>query len=215
MPLKRKFELGQRLRQLRGKRTQISFGGLLGLKQPHYSAYERGEMSPGAELLVKIVELTHCNPHWLLTGLGEPYPSMHVKEGEADYVKPFRLPVVSAAHANPVAVAKYAFPTKKYIEIHPKTICIEVTDDSMMPITWPGQCVLCDPEAEAKSGDMVVVKLKGQAQLFKRAYYVEKAKEWLFNSVNPARAKPPLIVPAKRIEFIYRVVGTIYEPCSM
>ena len=45
-----------------------------GIKPGTLGTYRRGQSLPGAEAIMAIVESTGCDPLWLLTGRGEPFP---------------------------------------------------------------------------------------------------------------------------------------------
>jgi transcriptional regulator with XRE-family HTH domain len=65
-------ELGGRIRELRGKRTQLEFARAFGIaSQTTVSAIERGGTAPGADLLARLVEESRCDARWLMTGEGE------------------------------------------------------------------------------------------------------------------------------------------------
>ena len=58
--------LSERLRELRGAQSQSQMAEPLGMKYQHWAKYERGESSPGAELLAKICRVHACSADWLL-----------------------------------------------------------------------------------------------------------------------------------------------------
>ncbi len=66
--------LGQRIRQLRGNRTQAAFAALLGMKQPQLARYEAGQQ-PDPPTLTKVAKACGVTVDWLLTG----EPSEHVR----------------------------------------------------------------------------------------------------------------------------------------
>ena len=50
--------VGERLRELRGDKSQAEFAELCGLTQPQVSAYEAGGSLPGLEVLTRIAKAT-------------------------------------------------------------------------------------------------------------------------------------------------------------
>lgn len=60
--------IGNRIRQIRGKRTQEQFAVRLNVpKQNYISRYERGRI-PNPQLLVDIAHLGRVSVDWILTG---------------------------------------------------------------------------------------------------------------------------------------------------
>ena len=102
--------------------------------------------------------------------------------------------MVSHASANPFAEVEWEELDYEYAELDRETVCLEVRDDSMLPIARPGQRVLCSRDQSVKDGDLVAVKLAEKGPLFKRAYYDKKRREWLLESINQGNPKPPLLV---------------------
>lgn len=61
-------EVGERIRAVRGKKTQTEFAETLGVKKQNYiSRYERGRI-PSPDLLVRIARMGRVSIDWLLTG---------------------------------------------------------------------------------------------------------------------------------------------------
>ena len=83
-----KSEIGNRIKQVRGKDTQKEFAKILGFSSSYLSEVESGKTKPSLELLVIISQITNSSLHWLLTGEGpmliEPSEGM-VKEHLASY----------------------------------------------------------------------------------------------------------------------------------
>jgi transcriptional regulator with XRE-family HTH domain len=62
--------IGRRIRQVRGfDLTQEAFAEQLEISQSQLSKYERGLMSPPAEVLLRIKEKFKVSADWLLTGV--------------------------------------------------------------------------------------------------------------------------------------------------
>jgi transcriptional regulator with XRE-family HTH domain len=60
--------LGNRLRQLRGKRTQSEVAKTLGITRARYSHYENGRNEPDTEMLQKIADYYGVSIDYLLGG---------------------------------------------------------------------------------------------------------------------------------------------------
>lgn len=58
--------LGNRLKELRGSRSQKEMGGLIGIQLNAWARYERGEVMPGADMLAKICTTLGESADWLL-----------------------------------------------------------------------------------------------------------------------------------------------------
>jgi len=66
----KKRQLPERLRQLRGDRSQRAFARDLGVFQQNVNRYERGESTPGIDFLVTLALAEDVSLDWLLLGLG-------------------------------------------------------------------------------------------------------------------------------------------------
>ncbi|HZR47385.1 MAG TPA: helix-turn-helix transcriptional regulator [Candidatus Manganitrophaceae bacterium] len=61
-------EVGERIKSIRGTRTQEEFAKALGVRKQNYiSRYERNRI-PSAQLLLKIARIGQVSIDWLLTG---------------------------------------------------------------------------------------------------------------------------------------------------
>lgn len=71
-----KFDLAQRVREIRleryGQHGGPLLAGSLDLPYRTWHHYENGCTIP-AQTLLRFIEVTDVNPHWLLTGQGERY----------------------------------------------------------------------------------------------------------------------------------------------
>ena len=63
-----KLTIGQRIRLIRGNKTQTDFGKLLQKSQDAISVYETGGVIPGIEQLAKIAEMGDVTLGWLIYG---------------------------------------------------------------------------------------------------------------------------------------------------
>lgn len=70
--------LSDNLRRLRGTQSQADMALPLGIKYQQWAKYERGEVAPGADMLIKICSVHSCSADWLL---GIERPSSVVASG--------------------------------------------------------------------------------------------------------------------------------------
>jgi len=63
--------IGKRIRKVRGTRTGVEFGKLLGVGNNMVSVYESGQTWPKPQTLDKIIELSGKPADWLLYGKGD------------------------------------------------------------------------------------------------------------------------------------------------
>ncbi len=63
-----KLTLGQRIRLIRGDKTQTDFGGLLGKSQDAVSVYETDQVTPSLNILAKIADMGNVTVDWLFYG---------------------------------------------------------------------------------------------------------------------------------------------------
>ncbi len=201
-----------RLKTLRGEKDRRPFAAQIGVPYNQYTAYERAAKVPNAKNLAKISKATGCNLHWLLTGEGEPLPKPeHIHQPTAEYGGKIRFPVIMTVSADPFESGEGGALDHEFRELDRDTLCFEVNGDSMLPIARPGQCVLCSREQSVSDGDLAVVKLKEAGPFFKRVYnYIEEGR-WLLESINPSAPQPPRLVKKDEIEFLYKVVGVLFE----
>jgi len=62
--------IGDRIRQIRGERTQAEFSGLTSIPKNTLGRYERGEIVPGGEAVAALCKSLGVDPNWLLFGEG-------------------------------------------------------------------------------------------------------------------------------------------------
>jgi hypothetical protein len=81
--MRKKCRLDVRLREIRQEMFGENGGPILaeqlGLPIRTWVGFETGRTIPALAIL-RFIELTHVNPHWLLTGLGDKY----IRGGEAN-----------------------------------------------------------------------------------------------------------------------------------
>lgn len=60
--------LGERIRKLRGERTQEVFAGLMGVSQAQLSKYELGQSAPPLGFLARLARDSGRSVDWILLG---------------------------------------------------------------------------------------------------------------------------------------------------
>lgn len=73
-----KSVFAERLRELRGNRSQKTVAEVCGMKQPMYARYESGATLPSAELIFRICTTLECTSDYLL-GLSDTQPVKRTK----------------------------------------------------------------------------------------------------------------------------------------
>ncbi len=63
-----KLTMGQRIRVIRGNKTQTDFGNLLGKSQDAVSVYETDQVTPSLATLAQIAEMGNVTVDWLFHG---------------------------------------------------------------------------------------------------------------------------------------------------
>jgi transcriptional regulator with XRE-family HTH domain len=80
-------KVGERIKAIRGDKTQTEFAKELGVRKQNYiSRYERGRI-PAPDLLVKIADMGRVSTDWLLTGKKVRGGSIEVRESSSPYRK--------------------------------------------------------------------------------------------------------------------------------
>jgi DNA-binding transcriptional regulator YiaG len=64
------FEVGRRIRKLRGQITQEEFARALGISQAQLSKYELGQSAVPLGVLTKLAKKSGSTSDWILTGEG-------------------------------------------------------------------------------------------------------------------------------------------------
>jgi phage repressor protein C with HTH and peptisase S24 domain len=172
-----KGEIGNRVKQVRGKDTQREFSKILGFSSSYLSEVESGKTKPSLELLMIISQITNYSLHWLLTGEGPmllEHSEAMVKEHLASYgeLDDFTLIPLVALESDRViareaikasAKGKYAFrrtwlQSKGNLE---NFVLFAVRSDSMDPTITDGDFVLIDrSQKEVVVGNIYALRIE-------------------------------------------------------
>ncbi len=104
-------DTGERLRLIRGDRSQKDFAELLGIGRTTLIRYEAGARPIDVELLVKLNLLFGTQPLWLLTGAGASEEGVRLTSREAMLLNNYRKSPEEAKVALERTSAAFAQPT--------------------------------------------------------------------------------------------------------
>lgn len=173
--------IGERLEKLRGDRSLVEFGGLLGVHPQTIRNYELDKRSPDASFLAALLAAFEqkLNLNWLLGNAEHPFDN-NVDLSEATGPDLVFIPryEISASAGVGLAVSEenvvdyLAFKAawvRDHIGIAPsKLALIGVTGDSMEPTLIRGDLVLIDTTATTVSEDAIYVLCDGDILVVKR-----------------------------------------------
>ncbi|RJO64195.1 MAG: LexA family transcriptional regulator [Candidatus Omnitrophota bacterium] len=189
--------LKDRIRQLREdkKLLQKEFAKKLGVSKPTVSAWEQGSRYPNSTQRKKICEFFGISEA-MLFGL----PKVEIEDAI--------IPIVSSVGAtDDLGRAAFEAFDPPYKTISFKDCKAVVVDsNSMAPIAYKGQKIIYCETEPVHNGDLVFIKLKKGAQLFKR-FHKNHDNIITLQSVNPTESFDPIPVHEKEIEFCYKVMG--------
>lgn len=160
-----RVELGKRLAEIRGRRSQVEFANLLAVHKNTLARYETGERMPDTVFLSALAVLG-VNIHWLITGLGARYAPVAniVQSGRVNELagESYQQAIVPAVEY--VRIAEFDLPGTGEAARAPSgalifgrdwlwhalgvkaesLFLIRVLGDSMEPVLRPGDLVLVD-----------------------------------------------------------------------
>ena len=82
--------IGDRLKEIRGKKSQADFAVLLGISRKSLIRYEANERKPDIDLILKLNLLFNIQPLWLLTSVAEPTAGKPLKGDELALLTSYR-----------------------------------------------------------------------------------------------------------------------------
>lgn len=143
--------------------TQEGLSKLLGVSSVMIWSYRNGEKMPRMSTATRMAETLGVSVDWLLTGKGE---QLHIKEKSPTYSAPGtaaqKIPVIEWNQAQEWglnATIKGSDSITVDSENSENWYSLLVTNDSMSPKIPVGAYLAVDPDAKAKSGDLVIAKL--------------------------------------------------------
>ncbi len=214
-----KSTIGDRLHEARENKglDQAALASKVGIATRTLQRWEKGEQVPDGVALTALAKATSVQPSWLLTGEGEMYPAPSRPENVYPLPGSVRrrnklvdLPLISAVPAGKVATIFHPEYTDEYVTVDdvkdPGAFALKVKGNSMSPRIEDGDVVIVSPQAEARSGDICVVRVNGEDTL--------KKVKFEGNYIHLIPLNPefePVTVKKKEVNFVWRVVKLIKQ----
>jgi repressor LexA len=214
-----KTSIGDRIRAARENKEldQVTLAEKAGVVARTLQRWEKGEQVPDGVSITKIARATSVQPTWLLTGEGEMYPLPSRPENVYSLPMTVRkknrlveLPLISAVPAGKVATMFHPDHVDDYVTVDdvrdPGAFALRVKGNSMSPRIEDGDVVIVSPQAEARNGDICVVRVEGEDTL--------KKVKFEGNYVHLIPLNPdyePVTVRRKDVNFVWKVVKLIKE----
>jgi repressor LexA len=211
-----KSTIGERLRRAREAKhlDQASLSEKVGIVTRTLQRWEKGEQVPDGLAITRIAKATGVHPTWLLTGEGEMYPArpgnvypLSSLRGKSRLVE---LPLVAAVPAGKVNTIFHPDYVDDYVAVDdvkdPQAFALRVKGSSMAPRIEDGDTVIVSPQAEARSGDICVVRVNGEDTLKKVKF------EGNYIHLVPLNTDfEPVTVKRRDVNFVWKVVKLIKE----
>jgi len=214
-----KTSIGDRMRAARENKEldQSTLADKLGVVTRTLQRWEKGEQVPDGVSITKVARTTGVQPTWLLTGEGEMYPLPSRPENVYPLPMSVRkktrlveLPLISAVPAGKVATMFHPDHVDDYVTVDdvrdPGAFALRVKGNSMSPRIEDGDVVIISPQAEARNGDICVVRVDGEDTLKKVKF------EGTYVHLIPLNPDyEPVTVRRKDVNFVWKVVKLIKE----
>jgi phage repressor protein C with HTH and peptisase S24 domain len=167
--------IGDRLRQIRGKESVLSFSKKLGIHRNTLPKYESGERTPDSDLLSFVCKMFNINPSWLLLGEGEMHQdkqgTLITRETGADYIRVPRYEVAASAGGGAWVESEQIVDYLSFraewvrnslgVQVNSLAL-INVIGDSMEPTLADGDVVLLDTTSRnIQDSAIYVLQLNG------------------------------------------------------
>jgi repressor LexA len=214
-----KTTIGDRIRAARDNKDldQSTLADKAGVVTRTLQRWEKGEQVPDGVSITKIARATGVQPTWLLTGEGEMYPLPSRPDNVYSLPMTVRkknrlveLPLISAVPAGKVATMFHPDHVDDYVTVDdvrdPGAFALRVKGNSMSPRIEDGDVVIVSPQAEARNGDICVVRVEGEDTLKKVKF------EGTYVHLIPLNPDyEPVTVRRKDVNFVWKVVKLIKE----
>ncbi|HZR35135.1 MAG TPA: S24 family peptidase [Nevskia sp.] len=218
--------LKDRIKELRGKRSQQLMASIAGISQPMWSKLERGETEDTA-LLPKIADAHGVSLEWLAYGKGamgevveSPIRVFHPDDPPAE--DEVRIPEsrvkFSGGHGHEpvyetvedVEPATYRLSWFQKERINPnKTKRFRVIGSSMEPLLWPGDSVLVNlEETNVRSGQIYVFRHGNELKV--KTLTRKSDGALVLGSINKANY-PDDVVPASEVDEAITIIGRVRD----
>lgn len=180
--------------------TQRELGDKVGVKHNTISGYESGINEPEQDLLFKIANALEIS----VNDLFPPTTSSPSIPDDPNVFTPKlkKVPLLGTTAAGEPILSEEHF--EGYVGTTANAdFCLRVTGDSMIGIgIYDGDTVFVKSQNEAESGQVVVVRINGDAVTLKRFYH--NGESVILQSENPAY--PPMIFNANNCDD-FRILG--------
>jgi len=198
---------GHRVHALREKLgiTQTELAKRMGFVRNYISLVENGREP--SHRFIRALELI------------EQAPEPHIEHGLTVREEPFAseagllvsvIPMLSWAQAGMAGAWDEVYGRERFAAFNvrdPKAVAVQIRGDTMAPQFPQGTIAIVYPSREAKSGDLVIARLKDGTLLFSRLHV--DGDRCTFISLNPIY--PPLTAHRSKIEKLLPVGGTYQE----
>jgi SOS-response transcriptional repressor LexA len=223
---KRKVEVvnktGQRIRALRKRLgiTQAELAKRMGFVRNYISLIENGREPShrfiGALELIEQAPTPHLEHESVVHEGSSVYPHLespgHAIGAEANFatvpgVTMRVIPLLTWAQAGTTQAWEEVYEHEGFVGFNvddPKAVAVQIRGDSMEPRFPQGTIAIVYPGSQAKSGDLVIARLKDGTVLFKRLHV--DGNQYTFISLNPIY--PPRTVEKSKIEKVLPVGST-------
>jgi repressor LexA len=215
-----KSTIGERLRTARENKEmdQAALAEKTGVVTRTLQRWEKGEQVPDGIAITKIAKATNVQPTWLLTGEGDMYPSLARPDNvyalpaahQRRRMRLADLPLVSSVPAGKVATMFHPDYVDNYVTVDdvkdPGAFALKVKGNSMAPRIEDGDIVVVSPQAEARTGDICVVRVNEEDTL--------KKVKFEGNYIHLVPLNPefePVTVKKKDVNFVWKVIKLIKE----
>lgn len=185
--------MGERIRARRKemKIRQDALGKMVGVSNAAISQWERSETEPKGDNLLALAKALNCSPNYLHNGDSSQsnvaYHGLNKPKGS--------YPLISWVSAGQWMEAVEPYHRKAIdnwydttVECSEDSFWLDVQGDSMtspVGLSIPeGMVILVDPEAEPRSGKLVVAKLEGVNEATFKKYVVDAGRKYL-KPLNP------------------------------
>jgi phage repressor protein C with HTH and peptisase S24 domain len=166
------IEIGKRIREVRGKRTGIEFGKILGVGNNMVSVYESGQSFPKTQTLDTIIQLSGRPADWLLYGKGEDGPVV-ISEPQGECTATMLVRALAGA-GNPCCIDQLEPIGQIIVQKNyngPNIQVVQIRGTSMEPTIMNGAHVGVDVTAkEIVSGQMYAVYIPHEGIVVKRIW---------------------------------------------
>lgn len=211
--------IGQRLRALRAKYgiTQDELSKRIGFVRNYISLVENGR-KPSRRFVRMLETLEQAPAHYfeqLSVPVVENLEFRPCRDSSADAavekdlrtVTTREIPLLTWAEAGKAQAWEAASRHEGFIGFDvrdAKAVAVQLRGDSMAPLFPQGMIAIVYPGWEAKTGDLVIARLKDETVIFKR-FHID-GDRFTFISLNPMY--PPLTVEKSEVEKVMPVGGT-------